>query len=962
MNPPEIQSFARPLTAAMLLISLVVIGCQQNPASPATANSAQTATPVQPDDLVSPAKPQISTGRRINSDGILASQDVGTMPVNLAVSPDGKYVVTTSNGFIDQLCSIRISDGSLVSTITFAKSQGQMTNGLYYGLAFAPDGKLYAAEGAAERVTVYKISDEGVLTHDVDIPAAPSDFPAGIAADSRGRIYVTQNDPTFNEEATFGTPASVSVIDTATRKEIGRYIFADPLGRSNFPLAVTVNDDGSRLYVGSQRDDAVYVLDASDPAKIQLLQKLGTGSHPNALLLNKARTRLFVANTQSDTISVVDTDSQKIVGTVLLRPDIATRLAGTSPTGLALSPDEKTLYSSLGDMNAVAVVDLSTENPTLKGYIPAGWYPTAVAVASGSLFITNAKGNGDHTPHDFSTGKLVTSPLYILKGTLWKTAVPDDTKLASLTDQCLQDARLTPKYLNGENPLDSISLKSGKIKHVIYIVKENRTYDQVLGDLPQGNGDPNRCIFGRDVTPNLHAIAERFVLFDNFYDSGEVSGDGWTWSTQAQANENTIRNVPYQYSNRGRGYDYEGSNNGYPTGGLPAKDADGKPISDDPRFKNGVPPVADIDAPAGGHIWDVVRKAGLSYRNYGFFLTDGVYDGDNTVIPENYPSVAGLQPPGHDLAGITDIDFREFDTNYPDSLAPSALAKKTGNDTFLWPTTAYGKADAPSRYAEWKREFDLMLAKDPTGDSVPAFMTVRFMTDHTQGARSGRATPRCMVADNDYAVGELVDAISHSPIWTSTAIIVVEDDAQNGPDHVDIHRSTCFVISPWIKKATVDHSFQSTISAIKTIESLLNLPPMCQYDAASDCLGGWDTTASNADPYTAIAPTEAIMLERNVASQFQDNAPSSPEQPKTPHHLATRPATRAAIDLDGPVDLDSLQDLAAASDQMDFSKADHAPAELLDRVIWKTIRGVNSEPPATPHSITNGAPKKDNDD
>ena len=368
-------------------------------------------------------------------------------------------------------------------------------------------------------------------------------------------------------------------------------------------------------------------------------------------------------------------------------------------------------------------------------------------------------------------------------------------------------------------------------------MKENRTYDQVLGDLPQGNGDPKRCIFGREVTPNQHALAERFVLLDNFYDSGDVSGDGWAWSTQAMANENVARNVPYQYSSRGRRYDFEGQNNDYPTGGFPAKNADGQPLSDDPRFKDGAKPVPDVGAAPGGHLWDLARKHNISYRNYGFFASDGVTSGGRIILPDNYPAVAGLQPGGHDLEGITDVDFRRFDLDYPDSDARPMLFKQTGDDVYLTGTKAIGKHRAPSRFREWKTEFDEMLAKDPTGNAVPAFMTVRFCTDHTAGMSAGKHTPRSMVADNDYAVGQLVDAISHSPIWKNTAIFIIEDDAQNGPDHVDIHRSTCYVVSPYIKAKSIDHSFQNTVSVIKTMELLLNLPPMCQFDAAAADLG-----------------------------------------------------------------------------------------------------------------------------
>ncbi|MGN6504876.1 MAG: hypothetical protein ACTHM6_04870, partial [Tepidisphaeraceae bacterium] len=486
---------------------------------------------------------------------------------------------------------------------------------------------------------------------------------------------------------------------------------------------------------------------------------------------------------------------------------------------------------------------------------------------------------------------------------------------------------------------------AGKIQHVIYVVKENRTYDQVLGDLPQGNGDPSRNLFGRSITPNLHALAERFVLLDNFYDSGEVSGDGWTWSTKAQANEYTIRNVPYQYSNRGRTFDYEGTVNGFPSGGFPAKGPDGKPLSDDPRFAKGAHAVPDVAESPGGHLWDLVQKHGLSFRNYGFFMSTDAKKGSTRIIPDNYPAATGLQPGGRDLGGVTNIDYRRFDLDFPDSDAPSHFATSTGDDAFYWDRRTYGAHALPSRIGEFKREFDLMLAKDPTGAAVPAFMTVRLGTDHTKGANPGEPTPRCMVADNDYAVGQLVEAVSHSPIWKSTAIVILEDDAQNGPDHVDAHRSVCYVISPYIRKGSVDHSFQNTVSAIRTMECLLNLPAMCQYDAAADVIHGWDEHPTNADPYTAILPTAKLMRQRNPLTNKA--APVSPEQPDKK---------------DDGARLQSTNDLAIASQRMDFTRADQAPADELNAIIWKTVRGPTAEMPPTPHAVTDGKMKKVDDD
>jgi DNA-binding beta-propeller fold protein YncE len=900
-----------------------------------------------------PARAPLSTGRWIDPSAADSSQTLGDMPMNMAVTPDGQFAVTTCDGYTERICTVRIADGKEAGSLEFPNNpKTDKTNGVYYGLAFGPGGALYAAQGAAARVAVLAVGPDGSIRLERTLRMKPSDFAAGVAVDADNRLYVTSNEPTSGP-ARFDVPASVAILDAGSGQELGRYVFADEQNLSNFPLAVAVSADGSRLYVGSERDDAVYVLNTSDPAHISLVAKLSTGSHPIALLMNKSQSRLYVANGQSDTISIVDTSIAKIVGTVLVRPDVAKDLAGATPTGLALSSDESMLYASLGDMNAVAVIDLSeSSGPEVEGYMPAGWYPTSVAVAGNQLLIINGKGDLARLPHDLlskeeqaTSGKPVNSPLLLYEGTLWRETIPSSTELAADTAQCLADARLTPQYLNGENPLDSISLQSGKIKHVIYIIKENRTYDQVLGDLPQGNGDLSRCLFPREVTPNLHALSERFVLFDNFYTSGEVSGDGWVWSTEAQGNEYTVRNVPYQYSHRGRQQDYEGSNNRYPVGGFPAN------LSDDPRFAQGGKPVPDVAESPGGHIWDMARRCGVSYRNYGFFLSVGVKNGKMIVIPDNYPASTGVQPGGHDLNGITDLDFRRFDLLFPDSDAPSQLARQSGNKVYLWKEQTYGQAKLPSRFSEWKREFDLMLARDPSGNSVPAFETVRLGTDHTNGAQSLKPTPRCMAADNDYAVGELVEAVSHSPIWSSTAIVIVEDDAQNGPDHVDGHRSTCYLISPWIKRGFVDHSYQNSVTVLRTIESLLNLPPMCQYDAAAGVLAGWDDHPGNAEPFDAISPSPAIMAERNPAGGPTDWY--SPEESQNSDALPRGGESRR---------LDTTADLAAASADMDFTQADSVPADLLNRVIWKTVKGPTAEMPPTPHALAAGGKSDESDD
>ena len=348
------------------------------------------------------------------------------------------------------------------------------------------------------------------------------------------------------------------------------------------------------------------------------------------------------------------------------------------------------------------------------------------------------------------------------------------------------------------------------IKHVFYIIKENRTYDQILGDMATGNGDKSICLFPRDVTPNQHALAERFAQLDNFYCCAEVSADGWDWSVSGMASEYTARNTPFNYSGRGREYDFEGQTNGVPVDlyNLP-----------------------DVARAPGGYFWDACAAKGVSFRNYGFYLNfaltfaSGVPDENRKYaanVRENFPTKRAL-------VGHSDTDFRQFDMNYPDSELGKLLNLSIQNEK-----TAYGSHKSSSRYAEWKREFDEYVKNG----KLPQFEMIRLPRDHTSGTRAGSLSPEAMVADNDYGVGQVVEAISHSPYWKQSAIFILEDDAQGGFDHVDAHRSVGFVISPWVKRGTLDSRFYNTDSMLRTMGLLLGLPPLCQYDAVAAAAGG----------------------------------------------------------------------------------------------------------------------------
>jgi YVTN family beta-propeller protein len=858
---------------------------------------------------------QLPTGKRINPIG--TNTQVGNLPMNLIKSPNGKFAIISDMGLNQWLTSVNVATGAVISQVDFGQQPNDSYSpyGLYYGLAFAPGNgpnyTLYAAMGENQTIAVLNLDENGNLTliNTNTFAVQKGDFPSGLAVDAAGNLYVANNDPD-----TFVQSSSIAIYNPAG-SQIGRYSFTGSFfGTPNFPLPIAVLADGSKAYVGSQRDGAVYVLNTSDPANITLQTTIATGSHPLGLTFNQSQALLYVANAHSDSISVISTNNDSIASTLTFKVPGLENFIGVTPLQTSISSDGNTLYAALADLNAVGVIAIQGSNLTLQGYIPQGWYPTAVAPSNDNkqLLVINSKGVQPKYPNPcYVQWQFNDSPCYdlnLMLGTVASLPVPSPGELAKDTQSVLaNNSRLS----YSSRALDSIGLAAGKIKHVIYIVKENRTYDQVLGDIGKGNSDPSLTEFGLSNTPSLHALANRFVLLDNFYDSGEASGDGWPWSTQAMANEYVIKNLPYNYSNRGRQYDFEGQDNGYPAGGFPATDPYGKPLSD--FFPNGLPPIPDVAAPPSGHIWDAVRNAGLTYRNYGFFYTFGVTQGGQVAIPDNFPADTGILPAGHDLGGISDYDFRRYDAAYADSDAPT-------NYGCPYSMATYGHYNVPSRVAEWKREFDLMLAQDPTGNSVPNFMTVRFMHDHTQGLSVGQFTPQAEVADNDYSVGQFVDYISKSPIWQSTAIFVIEDDAQDGPDHVDAHRSTAYVISPYIKQGSIDSHFYNTDSVLRTIEALLGIAPLNQYDAiANPIVLPFDNAPNNSAPFNAVAASKDIVCQKGTSALAKKGNP--------------------------------MHKWAVESSKMNFDVPDSADPATLNQVIWHAVKGAKTPMPAIHHDV-----------
>ncbi len=992
-----------PLPAALSLLALAPLALTPLAASaqstdPTTYPPTTTPTVLPPPPnnpaLATASQGRLVTGKQLTLTPLGTQTNVASLPFNLVLSPDGKYALSTDAGFREFLIALRTTDGTIASSLSFnGKAATGAQEGLFYGLVFSPavnaDGTytLYAAQGNENTIAILTLSSTGVLTDtgkrfhgntpssslNGPLGIAPTDTPAGLALDASGYLYVTNNDP-----AVPTLPASVSVYNTRTLPlptEVGRYTFPSSLGPTNYPLSIAALPGGQKIFVGSERDGRVYVLSTNfpgipgvvppaTPASPQLLGAIVTGSHPLGLTFSRDYSKLYVANAQSDTVSVVSTATNAITASILLRPQGALGLPGVTPDNLALSPDGKTLYATLADMNAVAVIDLGRSR--LLGYIPVGWYPTAAVVSPDNqrLLVANAKGHYTRYPNPqygnmlANSNSISTYDENMIEGDIQTLPIPAPAALAQDTQRTLANNRITPVTDNpSANPLASLGLQAGKIKHVLYIVKENRTYDQILGDLksgpddgsgngtgPQlGNGAPSLS-FGEAVTPNLHALARRFVLLDNYYEGGEVSEDGWNWSTQGMANEFTVKNVPYNYSGRQdfTQTDFQGQNNGYPVGGFPASDIDGKLNS--VLFPAGAPAIPDIAQTASGYIWDNVKKAKLSYRNYGVDLSTGAPG----LIPDNYPTHANLHPEGHDLAGISDYDYRHFDVDFPDSDAPYYYTYGTfptlpptgspyavpgsvpaGNPNAQFNETQYGKYNAPSRFSEFKREFNEMTAGNTTDSGVPPFMIMTLMSDHTQGSRPGGTTnprihtPQSMIADDDYGVGQMVDLISRSPAWSSTAIFVIEDDSQDGPDHVDCHRSICYVISPWIKQSSVDHNFYNTDSVLKTMELLLGLPAMNQYDAVADPILDFDTSPSNSAPYGAILPSQSLISQLNPSA----SAVSAMNHKSVQYQMA------------------------ALSSKMDFQHPDAAPDALLNQIIWKSIMGWNSRMPAPKHSV-----------
>ncbi|MGH9802649.1 MAG: beta-propeller fold lactonase family protein [Blastocatellia bacterium] len=775
---------------------------------------------------------------------------VSDLPMNMTLSNDGRYLLVTTNGNGDQTVDIiDLTAGQSVQTIKVAKS--------WLGIALSPDGKRFFVSGGDDNeILIYdfaagkataagKINLGSEAYHKLDDRARDEArragrgefaFPAGIAVTPDGKwLYAAEN-----------LSHKVAVVDLATQQVVKKIEVGE------YPYDCEITKDGKRLYVSNWGSRSLAVIDTASNAVTATIQ---VGDHPNDIELTRDGKTLYVANANSNTVSVVDTVQLKEIEAIstAMHPKSP---AGSTPNAVALSPDEKTLFIANADNNNVAIADVAKRGASeVEGFIPTGWYPASVRVSRDGkrIFVANGKGTASAANPKGPSPLVGRSEQYIgslLKGTISLIDLPGKAKLAQLTKRTYANSPYTDAMLKAARaPKEktAIPVKLGEaspIKHVIYVIKENRTYDQVLGDMKEGNGDPNLVLFGEDVTPNHHALAREFVLLDNFYVDAEVSADGHNWSTAAYATDYVEKTWPTNYSRRGRTYDYEGSKK--------------------------------ISRPTGGYIWDYCQRAGVSYRSYGEFIgtREGKSGGGGELGGDpgksgkvNYTFEAALE-------GHFSPTFPSWDLNITDN---------TRIDTWLEEFRAYEK-----------------------NNGLPQFQIMRIGGDHTQGTRAGAPTPRAHVAENDLAVGRLVEAVSNSErYWKDTAIFIIEDDAQNGPDHVDAHRSIAFVASAYTKRGVVDSTMYTTSGMLRTMELILGLPPMSQYDAAATPMFNSFTDKADLKPFKH-RPAKIDLAEKN--------------------------APRAAG--------------SDRSAQMDFSKEDAAPDIEFNEIIWKAVRGANSAMPA----------------
>jgi DNA-binding beta-propeller fold protein YncE len=811
---------------------------------------------------------------------------VGSFPLAMVESPDGRYLFITNNGYLKpSITVVDIKARRVADTLVLDHA--------WLGLAWHPDGKRLYASGAGNN-TVHELrwerrqlpppvpeedvtpsptkappvftmaltrGDDLVLGRPMPAPANGSNRPERVPQSFIGGIAVAPDGSRLFAVHVLGQ--LVSAVDLKT----GHVLQSIALPAE--PYTCLLSADGTTLFVSLWGGARVLMFDAWSLAP---KGEVAVGEHPNAMALTHDGKRLFVACANTNAVWVVDVAKRQATEQVKVSiyPDAP---PGSTPNSVSLSADETRLLVANADNNTVAVVDVSdASRSVVQGFIPTGWYPTAALVSrdNAHVFVLSGKGltssaNPRYMPRSLPGGDM-TYVGAMLTGTLSVLPNPDASQLRELTTTARSvtrysdDQRLTPAGPPSASPIPRRVGDPSPIKHVFYVIRENRTFDQVLGDLGRGNGDPTLTLFGEDVTPNVHALAREFGVLDNFYVDAEVSYDGHAFSLGAYATDLVEKFWPTNYASRGAVYLSEG--------GGSMRNAYG-----------------NIAAPMNGYLWDAAARHNVSYRSYGEFAHWAPGTEDDRVAGK-VKAVASV--PG--LVGHINESYPPWDLSIPDN----------------------------RRLDAWEKEFASQVAQG----QVPALSIVRLGNDHTNGTRPGTPTPRAMVAENDLAVGRLVDVISHSAVWKGSAIFILEDDAQSGPDHIDAHRSPALVVSPFSRRRAVDSTMYSTSALLRTMELILGLPPMSQYDASATPMYNAMQATPDLQPFVKLSARTSID-EKN-------------------DHMAYG---------------------ADASMRMNLAEADMAPERELNEILWRSIKGTGSAmPPAVRSAFVRPARALDSDD
>jgi DNA-binding beta-propeller fold protein YncE len=867
--------------------------------------------------------------------------------VTTATSPDGNTLLILTSGYNlnNDSTGAQVDAASHEYVFVYdisvhppVKNQVLQVPNTFDGIVWNPNGQhFYVTGGVDDNIHFFDLTG---TTWSESLPAVQLGHVAGtdgLVPRGAGGIAITQDGMRL-VVANYEND-SISIVSTATRTKLaeldlrpGRNNPADAgVAGGEYPFWVAIKGNDT-AYVSSVRDREVVVVNIAT-AMPTITTRIPVKGQPLKMILDKAQGTLFSVLDATDQVAVINTMTNHVRGylKVTAPKHVFANEAdfkGANPTSLALSPDEKTLYVTNGGTNSLAIIRLDEDNDgddldgKILGLIPTGWYPTSVSLSKNGaiLYVVNGKSNTGPVPQACQNEPTGLNPAcnaanqymwQVTKAGFLTLPVPHGDELEDLTEQVAKN-----NFFNGAESREGAELFSElrkKIKHVIYILKENRTYDQVLGDLEKGNGDPAIVVFPEPMTPNFHQIARQFVDLDNFYTSGEVSGDGWNWSTAARAADSIEKTEPVNYAGRGFNYDYEGTNRNINVGfATLAERQAAMPLT--PPDPDLLPGTADVSAPDGpdgetgaGYLWDAALRAHRSIRNYGFFLDLGRYfvAGTPAFLPPTLrdpfaPLGTPFTPGAHGtpvqvafatkaaLQSITDPYFRGFDMSFPD----------------FW------------RFKEWEREFDMYVKNH----DLPSLELVRLPHDHFGSfgaAIDGVNTPNTQIADNDYSVAKLIEKVSNSIYRDSTVIFVIEDDSQDGPDHVDAHRSNIYIAGAHVKQDEVISERYTTVNVLRTIEELLNIKPLGINDGLEEPINDVFERHAKAWAFTAVVPdilrTTALPLPPANASAQQASFLSFP--------------------------LHDAKYWEEKTKGLDFNVEDHLDTARFNHVLWQGLKG-----------------------